>query len=225
MCAHIQTLCRDLGCQYRIENKKDKWLSDLKTSAGQLVVLQVRQLVSVSFFSFSFFFWPWLFSSSWCLTPPYGFHLQPPFMSHPADLTVIPGGDGQEKIDTRRGQRGTDAVIKPWRARRLQIRWIAPSEGTARIWGGDITEATRTNLAMSRRRSTGDLVPRDITEILAREARAQRGQKKTGISLGQAFSWLRKSRRKKNLGNGLNRIPTGVKDNKLGQHNEDAAKG
>ncbi|XP_015242664.1 PREDICTED: uncharacterized protein KIAA1522 homolog isoform X2 [Cyprinodon variegatus] len=77
---------------------------------------------------------------------------------------------------------------------------------------------------MSRRRSTGDLVPRDITEILAREARAQRGQRKSGSSLGQAFSWLRKSRRKKNLGNGLNRVPTGGTDNNLALHNQEAAK-
>lgn len=78
---------------------------------------------------------------------------------------------------------------------------------------------------MSRRRSTGDLVPRDISEILAKEARAQRGQKKSGGSLGQAFSWLRKSRRKKNLGNGVSRTPTGVADNKPGLLNHDAAKG
>uniref|UniRef100_A0A096LW63 NHS like 3 n=1 Tax=Poecilia formosa TaxID=48698 RepID=A0A096LW63_POEFO len=77
---------------------------------------------------------------------------------------------------------------------------------------------------MSRRRSTGDLVPRDISEILAKEARAQRGQKKSGVSLGQAFSWLRKSRRKKNLGNGVSRNPTGVADNKPGLLNHDAAK-
>ncbi|XP_059205530.1 uncharacterized protein KIAA1522 homolog [Centropristis striata] len=71
---------------------------------------------------------------------------------------------------------------------------------------------------MSRRRSTGDLVPRDITEILAREARVQRGQKKPGSSLGQAFSWLKGSRRKKNLGNGLNRTGIGVTDAKLQNH-------
>ncbi|XP_021165617.2 uncharacterized protein KIAA1522 homolog isoform X1 [Fundulus heteroclitus] len=77
---------------------------------------------------------------------------------------------------------------------------------------------------MSRRRSTGDLVPRDISEILAKEAKAQRGQRKPGSTLGQAFSWLRKSRRKKNLGNGLNRVPTGVTDKKLGVHNQEATK-
>lgn len=78
---------------------------------------------------------------------------------------------------------------------------------------------------MSRRRSTGDLVPRDITEILAREARAQRGQKKSGSSLGQAFSWLKGSRKKKSIGNGLNRTGTGVTDAKLGHQNYDPAKG
>ncbi|XP_061596990.1 uncharacterized protein KIAA1522 homolog isoform X2 [Cololabis saira] len=77
---------------------------------------------------------------------------------------------------------------------------------------------------MSRRRSTGDLVPKDITEILAREARAQRGQKKQGSSLGQAFSWLRGSRRKKSLGNGLNCTFTGITDAKPGLQNQDAAK-
>ncbi|KAI3358418.1 hypothetical protein L3Q82_014840 [Scortum barcoo] len=77
---------------------------------------------------------------------------------------------------------------------------------------------------MSRRRSTGDLVPRDITEILAREARAQRGQKKPGSSLGQAFSWLKGSRRKKNINNGLNRTSAGVTDAKVGLQNHDPAK-
>ncbi|XP_071357201.1 NHS-like protein 3 isoform X2 [Trachinotus anak] len=77
---------------------------------------------------------------------------------------------------------------------------------------------------MSRRRSTGDLVPRDITEILAREARAQRGQRKPGSSLGQAFSWLKGSRKKKSIGNGLNRTGAGVTDAKLGLQNHDPAK-
>ena len=68
-------------------------------------------------------------------------------------------------------------------------------------------------------------MPRDITEILAREARAQRGQKKPGSSLGQALNWLRGSRRKKSIGNGLNRTLSGVTDAKLGLQNHDAAKG
>uniref|UniRef100_A0A3Q1FJZ3 NHS like 3 n=1 Tax=Acanthochromis polyacanthus TaxID=80966 RepID=A0A3Q1FJZ3_9TELE len=77
---------------------------------------------------------------------------------------------------------------------------------------------------MSRRRSTGDLVPKDITEILAREVRAQRGQRKPGSSLGQAFSWLKGSRRKKTVGNGLSRTGTGATEPKLGLQNHDAAK-
>ncbi|XP_058474706.1 uncharacterized protein KIAA1522 homolog isoform X2 [Solea solea] len=77
---------------------------------------------------------------------------------------------------------------------------------------------------MSRRRSTGDLVPRDITQILAREARAQRGKKKPGSSLGQALSWLKGSRRKKNISNGLNRTGTGVADDKPGIQNQEPAK-
>ncbi|XP_076610272.1 NHS-like protein 3 isoform X3 [Chaetodon auriga] len=77
---------------------------------------------------------------------------------------------------------------------------------------------------MSRRRSTGDLVPRDITEILAREARAQRGQKKPGSSLGHAFSWLKGSRKKKSITNGLNRTATGVTDAKVGLQNHEPAK-
>lgn len=78
---------------------------------------------------------------------------------------------------------------------------------------------------MSRRRSTGDLVPRDVTEILAREARVQRGQKKPGSSLGQAFSWLKGSRKKKNVANGLSRTGIGVTDAKLGFQNHEPAKG
>ncbi|XP_037549121.1 NHS-like protein 1, partial [Nematolebias whitei] len=76
---------------------------------------------------------------------------------------------------------------------------------------------------MSRRRSTGDLVPSDITEILAREVRAQRGQRKSGSSLGQALSWLRGSRKKKNFG-GRHRHSTSVAENKLGLQNHDASK-
>ncbi|KAM9386318.1 NHS-like protein 3 isoform 2-T2 [Pholidichthys leucotaenia] len=77
---------------------------------------------------------------------------------------------------------------------------------------------------MSRRKSTGDLVPRDISEILAREARAQRAQKKHGSSLEGAFSWLKGSRKKKNISNGLNRIGTGGADAKLGFQNQDSVR-
>ncbi|XP_053718737.1 uncharacterized protein KIAA1522 homolog isoform X2 [Synchiropus splendidus] len=68
---------------------------------------------------------------------------------------------------------------------------------------------------MSRRRSTGDLVPWDITEVLVKEARAQRSQRKTGSSLGQALSWLKGSRRKKNFGNGPYRNDVAVRDGKV----------
>ncbi|CAF99465.1 unnamed protein product [Tetraodon nigroviridis] len=78
---------------------------------------------------------------------------------------------------------------------------------------------------MSRRRSTGDLVPRDISEILAREARAQRGQKKSGGSLGQAFGWLKGNRKKKGVSNGLRHMGVGVMDAKVGFQNHEHAKG
>ncbi|XP_068603235.1 NHS-like protein 3 [Brachionichthys hirsutus] len=77
---------------------------------------------------------------------------------------------------------------------------------------------------MSRRRSTGDLVPRDITDIIAREARAQRGQRKPGSSLGQAFSWLKGSRKKKSARNGLSRSRSGVMDEKSGLQNHEPTK-
>ncbi|XP_056153966.1 uncharacterized protein KIAA1522 homolog [Lampris incognitus] len=70
----------------------------------------------------------------------------------------------------------------------------------------------------------GDLVPRDISEILAREGRAQRGQRKPGGSLGQAFSWFKGSRRKKSISNGPNRTGTGGTDVKLGFQNDDPVK-
>ncbi|XP_051926245.1 uncharacterized protein KIAA1522 homolog isoform X3 [Hippocampus zosterae] len=50
---------------------------------------------------------------------------------------------------------------------------------------------------MSRRRSTGDLVPWDVTQIVGREVKAQRGHRKPGSSLGQAISWLRSSQKRK----------------------------
>ncbi|KAK6327972.1 hypothetical protein J4Q44_G00036180 [Coregonus suidteri] len=83
---------------------------------------------------------------------------------------------------------------------------------------------------MSRRSSAGELVPRDISEILAREGKAQRGQRKTGGSLGQTFSWLKGSKRKKNVSNGQNRMGSGIgttegNGTKHGQHqNHDSPK-
>uniref|UniRef100_A0A8C7YX25 KIAA1522 n=1 Tax=Oryzias sinensis TaxID=183150 RepID=A0A8C7YX25_9TELE len=82
------------------------------------------------------------------------------------------------------------------------------------------------SLRMSRRRSTGDLVPKDITEILAREAKAQRGQKTQARSLGQAFNWLRRSKRKKKS-TGPNRAFNDVTENtaELQNHDEAGPKG
>ncbi|XP_051948840.1 uncharacterized protein KIAA1522 homolog isoform X2 [Xyrauchen texanus] len=51
---------------------------------------------------------------------------------------------------------------------------------------------------MSRSSSVRDLVPRDITEILALQA----SKKKRGSSLGRAFSWFKGSKRKKKIING-----------------------
>ncbi|XP_061738640.1 uncharacterized protein KIAA1522 homolog isoform X2 [Nerophis ophidion] len=51
---------------------------------------------------------------------------------------------------------------------------------------------------MSRRKSTGQLVPRDMLETTGRQVRVQRAeQHKAGSALGQAFSWLRSSQKKK----------------------------
>lgn len=56
-------------------------------------------------------------------------------------------------------------------------------------------------LRMSRRSSAGDLVPKDITEILA----LQSSKKKRGSSLSRAFSWFKGSKRKRSLSNGQSR--------------------
>ncbi|CAL8297723.1 unnamed protein product [Lota lota] len=79
---------------------------------------------------------------------------------------------------------------------------------------------------MPRRSSTGELVPKDISEILAREARAHRGQRKQGGSLGQAVGWLKGSRKKKNsLGNSVNGAgTTGTADTKVECQNHAPAK-
>lgn len=57
-------------------------------------------------------------------------------------------------------------------------------------------------LRMSRSSSAGDLVPKDITEILALQ---QASKKKRGSSLGRAFSWFKGSKRKRSLSNGHSR--------------------
>lgn len=127
-----------------------------------------------------------------------------------------------EKTETlSEGQRGTEGFIKPWRAGRFWILWLAPDRRHTDPGGGLAPKTSR----MSRRRSTGDLVPRDITEILAREARAQRGQKKPGSSLGHAFSWLKGSRKKKSIANGMKQTGIGVMDAKMGLQNHEPAKG
>lgn len=68
-------------------------------------------------------------------------------------------------------------------------------------------------------------MPRDISEILAREARTQRGQKKAGGSLGQAFGWLKGNRKKKSISNGLRHMGVGGMDAKVGLQNHEHAKG
>ncbi|KTF86468.1 hypothetical protein cypCar_00020681 [Cyprinus carpio] len=55
---------------------------------------------------------------------------------------------------------------------------------------------------MSRSSSAGDLVPKDITEILALQ---QASKKKRGSSLGRAFSWFKGSKHKRSLSNGHSR--------------------
>ncbi|XP_018615384.2 NHS-like protein 3 isoform X1 [Scleropages formosus] len=56
---------------------------------------------------------------------------------------------------------------------------------------------------MSRRSSVGDLVPRDITEIFARESRSNKVKKKHNGSFSRALGWLRGTRKKKsNAGGG-----------------------
>ncbi|KAG9355633.1 hypothetical protein JZ751_000471, partial [Albula glossodonta] len=61
-----------------------------------------------------------------------------------------------------------------------------------------------TCFAMSGRNSVGDLVPRDITEILARESKTNKGKKNNGGSFTRAFSWL-KGTKKKSTSNGQSR--------------------
>lgn len=56
-------------------------------------------------------------------------------------------------------------------------------------------------LRMSRRSSAGDLVPKDITEVLALQA----SKKKRGSSLSRAFSWFKGNKRKRSLSNGQSR--------------------
>lgn len=160
------------------------------------------------------------------LTLYFSFSFHPPLpLSDPADLIVVPGGDRQNKRDTERGQRETEGSTNPWGWRWLQTPWPFSKKRHAELGWSTRPPLPEPTSRMSRRSSTGDLVPRDISEILAREARAQRGQKKTGSSLGQAFSWLKGSRRKKSISNGLSRTGIGVTDVKLGFQSHDPDKG
>lgn len=140
-------------------------------------------------------------SSSWLSF----FIFFPPFsisrcVAHSTDRAVVPGGDRPEKTETARLQRDRGVVIVH--------SFLDPGPTST----------------MSRRRSTGDLVPRDITEILAKEARAQRGKKKPGSSLGQAFSWMKGSKKKKNSDSGVNRTGAAASVAKVGPQNPDSAK-
>ncbi|KAK1805001.1 hypothetical protein P4O66_019367, partial [Electrophorus voltai] len=48
----------------------------------------------------------------------------------------------------------------------------------------------------------GDLVPRDITDILALQCKVSKGKNKRGSSLGRAFSWFKGSKQTRNVSNG-----------------------
>ncbi|XP_072532130.1 NHS-like protein 3 [Salminus brasiliensis] len=58
---------------------------------------------------------------------------------------------------------------------------------------------------MSRSSSMGDLVPRDITEVLALQSKVNKGKKKRGSSLGRAFSWFKGNKQKRSVSNGQSR--------------------
>ncbi|XP_017549533.1 uncharacterized protein KIAA1522 homolog isoform X1 [Pygocentrus nattereri] len=55
---------------------------------------------------------------------------------------------------------------------------------------------------MSRSSSVGDLVPKDITEVLALQSKVSKGKNKRGSSLGRAFSWFKGSKQKRSVSNG-----------------------
>ncbi|XP_053348733.1 uncharacterized protein KIAA1522 homolog isoform X1 [Clarias gariepinus] len=58
---------------------------------------------------------------------------------------------------------------------------------------------------MSRRNSTGDLVPKDITETLALQNKISKSRKKRGSSLSRTFSWFKGSKPKRIVSNGQSR--------------------
>ncbi|KAL7829480.1 hypothetical protein AOLI_G00303650 [Acnodon oligacanthus] len=55
---------------------------------------------------------------------------------------------------------------------------------------------------MSRSSSMGDLVPRDITEVLALQNKVSKGKNKRGSSLGRAISWFKGNKQKTSARNG-----------------------
>ncbi|XP_047664026.1 uncharacterized protein KIAA1522 homolog isoform X2 [Tachysurus fulvidraco] len=58
---------------------------------------------------------------------------------------------------------------------------------------------------MSRSSSTGDLVPKDITEMLALQNKISKSRKKRGSSLSRTFSWFKGSKPKRIVSNGQSR--------------------
>lgn len=58
---------------------------------------------------------------------------------------------------------------------------------------------------MSRSSSKGDLVPKDITEILALQNKISKSRKKRDSSLSQTFGWFKGSKPKRIISNGQSR--------------------
>lgn len=60
-------------------------------------------------------------------------------------------------------------------------------------------------MRMSRSSSTGDLVPKDIMEMLALQNKITKSRKKRGSSLSRTFSWFKGSKPKRLVSNGQSR--------------------
>lgn len=71
---------------------------------------------------------------------------------------------------------------------------------------------------MSRRNSAGDLVPRDITEVLAREAKTKKAKRKNGGSLSRALGWFRGDRKKKSNGGGRPELRGRATDSQMAEN-------
>ncbi|XP_048848484.1 uncharacterized protein KIAA1522 homolog isoform X2 [Brienomyrus brachyistius] len=71
---------------------------------------------------------------------------------------------------------------------------------------------------MSRRNSVGDLVPRDITEVLARDAKTNKAKRKNGGSLSRALGWFRGDRKKKSDGGGRPEPRSRLADSQMAKH-------